>query len=133
MTVMKIAVINEGTVANIILADTVPDNGVDITGQRGISVGDLYDGTSFSKPAEAQPEEPGTLTKLAFRKRFTTAEKTAIYNAAKTDVLIQVFLDDVNAAESIDTTDADTVAGIGYLQANGLLTAERASAILGTE
>lgn len=70
------------------------------------------------------------ITKLAFRNRFTAAEKTALYTAAKTNVDIQIYLDDVNAATYIDLQRADTRASVQGLETAGLIAAGRALQIL---
>lgn len=70
------------------------------------------------------------ITKLAFRNRFTAAEKTALYTAAKTNVDIQIYLDDVNAATFIDLQRPDTRAAVHGLESLGLLAAGRALQVL---
>ena len=70
------------------------------------------------------------ITKLAFRNRFTQAEKVALYTAAKTNVDIQIYLDDVNAATYIDLQRADTRASVQGLELAGLLAAGRAAQII---
>ncbi len=58
-------------------------------------------------PVEPEPPAlPRTrLTRLEFRNQFTMAEKQALYTAAQSNIDIQIFLDDVNAAEYVETTD----------------------------
>lgn len=77
---------------------------------------------------EAAPER--RLTKLQFRSRFTLTEKVALYTAAESQVLIRIFLDDVNAAEYIDLNDPVTVAGVEALESYGLIAEGRAQEIL---
>lgn len=72
------------------------------------------------------------VTRLAFRNRFTPAEKTALYTAAKTNVDIQIYLDDLAAATFIDLQRPDTRASVQALETAGLLAAGRAAAILDT-
>ena len=72
------------------------------------------------------------ITKLAFRNRFTPAEKNALYTAAKSNVDIQIYLDDVNAATFIDLQRADTRDNVHALEAAGLIAAGRAAEILDT-
>ncbi|MFZ6813770.1 hypothetical protein ACO0K3_04835 [Undibacterium sp. Rencai35W] len=80
---------------------------------------------------EATHSPPATvLTRLAFMELFTSDELDAIYTAAKTVVAVEVYLDKLKVSDVIDLTNNATVAGIGRLQSAGLLTAERASAIL---
>ena len=70
------------------------------------------------------------LTRLEFRNQFTMAEKQALYTAAQSSVDIQIFLDDVNAAEYVETTDQVTIDGLSALVSEGLLTQGRADEIL---
>ena len=92
---------------------------------------------SFAFP-EPAPENaiaatltPATpLTKLAFMNRFTMEELAAIYTAAKTEVMVEVFLDKLKLAEHIDVTDPQTIAGLQALAASGLLTEARVQEVL---
>lgn len=68
------------------------------------------------------------LTRYEFRSRFTTPEKTAMYDS--TDTIIKIFLDDIQAAEYIDVTDQATIDGVAYLETQGLIAAGRSADIL---
>ncbi len=82
------------------------------------------------KPSEP-PALPRTrLSRLEFRNQFTMAEKQALYTAAQSNIDIQIFLDDVNAAEYVETTDQVTIDGLSALVSAGLLTQARADEIL---
>ena len=70
------------------------------------------------------------LSKLAFMERFTLEEMAGIYTAAKTNVVVEIFLDKMKLAEFIDITDANTIAGVNALVSAGLLTEARAAEIL---
>lgn len=70
------------------------------------------------------------VTRLAFRNRFSSAEKAALYNAAKTNVDIQIYLDDLNAASFIDLQRPDTRAAVQGLETAGLIGSGRALQIL---
>jgi hypothetical protein len=94
------------------------------------------DGTfGFPEPA---PENPNVttetmatpLTKLAFMNRFTMDELVAIYTAAKTEVMVEVFLDKLKLAEEVDLSDPHTITGVQSLAASGLLTEARAQEVL---
>lgn len=86
--------------------------------------------TEVTEPP-APPATPRTrLTRLEFRNQFTMAEKQALYTAAQSSVDIQIFLDDVNAAEYVETTDQVTIDGLSALVSEGLLTQGRADEIL---
>lgn len=78
--------------------------------------------------ATVQLHQP--LTKLAFMNRFTMEELAGIYTAAKSEVMVEVFLDKLKLAEDVDISDANTQLGIQRLVASGLLGAERAAEIL---
>ena len=70
------------------------------------------------------------LTKLQFRKRFTDAEKIAVYEAAVTSAALRVFIDDIQSAEFVDLEDVDVIAGVELLTENGLISETRAAEIL---
>ena len=81
------------------------------------------------------------ITRLAFRNRFTSAEKMALEMAALDDpkapmaqrqqaAAIRVHLADVAASTFIDLAAQDTRDGVQALEAGGLLTEERALEIL---
>jgi hypothetical protein len=71
------------------------------------------------------------MTHLAFRKRFTFLERTAIETTAVTDPEVRTVQKDFEAAQEIDLTYPDTIQGVGLLVAKGLLTQARADEILG--
>lgn len=71
-----------------------------------------------------------TLTKLAFRNRFTFLELIAIEEAAVTDAGVRVLQTNLNVADFIDTSDVNTQQGLLYLVSKNLLTQQRASEIL---
>lgn len=88
-------------------------------------------------------EQPrGTsITRAAFRARFTHAEKVAIELAGLDDpaaamearhqsAAIRTYQKDVDAAEFIDLTDPATAGGVQALEAAGLLAEGRAAEIL---
>lgn len=86
-------------------------------------------------PAEPQPDR--RITKLAFRSRFTSAERAAITYAAKQatqqGAAVQSYLDDTQAATFIDLNRPDTRAGVQALEGAGLIAGGRAAQILDTE
>jgi len=105
-----------------------------------------HDHTLFVEPdPEAPPPYTGpwTITKLAFRNRFTQAEKVAIEIAALDDpeaamqqramsAALRASQEDVAVAQFIDLTRADTRAGVQMLETAGLLAVGRALTILDT-
>ena len=97
---------------------------------------------------DVPPEQPPysgswLITKLAFRNRFTQAEKVAVEIAALDNpaapmqqraqaAALRASQQDVAVATFIDLRRADTRAGVQSLEAAGLLAAGRAAAILDT-
>lgn len=77
------------------------------------------------------------ITKLAFRQRFTFAEKVEVETAAETNAGIRVMLKDQEAANFIDLSRQDTIDGVNYLTTvmrqdgiTPLISTQRASEIL---
>lgn len=81
-----------------------------------------------SHPSDAQ--RVTSITKLTFMNRFTMEELAGIYTAAKSEVMVEVFLDKLKLAEHIELTDSNTIAGVQALAAGGLLTEVRAVEVL---
>ena len=79
-------------------------------------------------PTAALPQK--VITKLAFMNRFTMEELAAIYTAAKTEVMVEVFLDKLKIAEEVNLADTQTIGGLQALAASGLLTETRVQEIL---
>jgi hypothetical protein len=68
------------------------------------------------------------LTRYEFRSRFTAAEKVVMYDS--TDTMVRVFLDDIQSADNINVSEQDTIDGVAYLTAVGLIAAGRDVEIL---
>jgi hypothetical protein len=85
--------------------------------------------------AELDAEKPprASYSPYQFKLRLTGEERIAIRNAAATNPIIFDFMDMLNTAPSVFLDDPVTMAGIGYLQQQGILTSERASAVLNTD
>lgn len=83
-------------------------------------------------PEIPKPPQPRPLSILAFRSRFTDAEKIAIYTAAETNLPVRIWLDDLSAAQdqTIDLIDPRIVAGVNAMEFGGLIGAGRAAEIL---
>lgn len=88
----------------------------------------------------AEPTDP-RITRLAFRNRFTTAEKVALELAAldnpsatmaqrQQSAALRAHLKDLDAASWVDLTRPETVAALQMLEASGLIDEGRAAAIL---
>lgn len=91
-------------------------------------------------PGEASSHR--RMSGLAFRRRFTKAERAAIEWAAvdraeatiaqrMQAAALRADLKDQDSAQYIDLDDGDTVAGVQALEAGGLIAAGRAAEILG--
>ena len=125
------------------------DNLIEIDGLRDDLLGKLYDaeaskaGAPVFVDAPAQPlgDSPRRITKLAFRNRFTKAEKAGIEFAALGDptapiaqrqqaAALRADLKDQEQATFINLDDEDTRTGVLTLEAAGLIAAGRAVEIL---
>ncbi len=85
----------------------------------------LYGSPIATAAADAVRE----LAVIDFRRRFTAAEKAAIYTAAAGSPLLRAWLDDLATAESVHLDHPDVVEALGWLTQAGILTPERAAAI----
>lgn len=97
----------------------------------------------YSEPPIIVPVVDKRITKLAFRSRFTLAEKVTIEMAAldnpvadmsarQNAAALRAYLDDVRTATFINLDRADTRGGVLQLEALGILAAGRALVILDT-
>lgn len=134
------ALIEGGRVIAITAQVQQPPGWVDVT-NTAVSVGDVDNGQGgYAPPAEARPR---VITRLAFRHRFTLAERvrlklasvidpSASLQARTTAATLAAYLEDVDAATFIDLSRSDTRAGVEAVQAiPGLLdSAGRAAEIL---
>lgn len=95
-------------------------------------------GATFTPPAEAPQQR--RISPLAFRRRFTSNERAAIERAATDDPTGSETARNISAAlrsdmrnqeqaRFIDLDDADVLAGLGALEALGLIASGRAAAI----
>lgn len=71
---------------------------------------------------------PPVLTRLQMLRRFTRDERVAIRSS--TDPVVQDFLSLLEAASEVDLGDTDTIAGVQYLEQQGLIAAGRAAEVL---
>ena len=138
------AQIKNGKVAAITQASGIIENNpsmVEIADENAVSLGDSYANSVFTTPEPDVITEVRHITKLAFRNRFTFAEKTAIEFASLDDpsadtptrlqkAALRATLKDQEAATFIDLDQAETVAGVQGLEAMGLLAQGRAEVIL---
>jgi len=143
---MRYALIKNGFVQNVIVAD--PSFAATIEGyshvealdepgeQKVAGPGWAYNAVTgeFTAPPD-MGTDPGqrTISVLAFRSRFTPDEKVAIYTAAKSSVEIQIWLDDLAAAQNneVNLDDPRTIDGANALEGAGLIGPGRAAEVLG--
>lgn len=105
------------------------DDGVVVDRYPGLSDDEVLDRIAQAqKPAAAAPEERA-ITKLQFMSLFTDAELAGVYQAARSNVMVEVWLEKLKLAETMNLADARTQAGIDSLVAAGLLEAARGEAI----
>tara|TARA_R110000823_G_scaffold25939_2_gene76240 strand:+ start:399 stop:812 length:414 start_codon:yes stop_codon:yes gene_type:complete len=130
---MNYSIVENGVVTNVAVADS-PLGENWILGNYGIGA-TTTDNITFIPIADepvvtTDPEINSEISCLAFRNRFTLTEKIALYEAAKTDVSVQIYLDDVQAASFIDLSHANTQSSVHELETGGLIDAGRAVIIL---
>lgn len=129
--------------------DIAPDNLIETTTpgeMRANFTGYAWVDLPYQAPAPAPPAvpEPQRITRLAFRNRFTTAEKVALEIAALDNpaaamparaqaAALRASQADLAAATFVDLQRADTRAGVQMLEAAGLLAAGRVLEILDAE
>jgi hypothetical protein len=73
---------------------------------------------------------PTTFAPLDFINLFTTAEQQAIVAALPASPALFVWYSKLMAANEVDLANPDTIAGVNALAGAGLLTTQRAAAIL---
>lgn len=89
-----------------------------------------YAGHGFFRVPDPEPEPaPRRISRIGFLQRIPTEKRIAIRTAAKTDVLIEDFLDLLGATDIIELDHEATVAGLAYLVGESLLTAQDVEAI----
>lgn len=123
---MKLLIQNDRVVGTATTAYIGPDQYIDAPPDFDISRMDEYRIIDGRVVLMANRK----LTRLAFRRRFTQAERESIYTAASTQPAIQVFLDDIMVAEFVDLDDPGLISGVQQLEAVGLLASGRALEVL---
>ena len=132
---MNIALINNGIVENIIVADLEfaeqlgYEQVIDVT-DVFCSIGWLYDGTTFSEPPTPEPIKITILTPYEFLKRFTSEERKAIKAATLTNPDVDDLWTMFTVAQDIDLRNTDTINGVDALESLGILAEGRAAEIL---
>lgn len=90
-------------------------------------IGSTYDGGVFTAPAVVV-EAIRKISKGAFRRRLTLAEKVAILESA--DSTVKVLNEDLNASSFIDLDFQPFIDGLAYLVVVGILTDARKAELL---
>ena len=134
---MKIALVNNNSVTSIVEIEETDYAQYARANELAIDVTDMYPepavGWVFDQNKLVNPSGPYMIiTKLALRQRFTIPELAAIQTALKTNVVLEILMDNLKVATFIDLNRPDTQDGIMYLVSQGLLTLERANQILTT-
>ncbi|MBK8872355.1 MAG: hypothetical protein IPN19_15315 [Elusimicrobia bacterium] len=120
--------LNDDLIATAVVATTelvvLPEGGMALDNYTPEVVGMRWTGSGWA-PGDARP---APLTQLAFLRRFTAEERIAC--RASSDPVVQDFLHLLGLAQDVRLDDADTVAGVNYLESLGLLAEGRAAAVL---
>jgi len=74
--------------------------------------------------------EVRSIPKSTFYKRMTCATRLDIKIASKTDIEIENLLEYIAGFESIDLDDDELLAGLDYLVAEGVITAEKKAEVV---
>lgn len=126
------ALIEDGVVASVILADTWP-NAIDVTDlSPRPAPGWLYDGEAFTRPEPMEPVVQTThlMTHYAFLRRLTLEEHVAIELAMPSDPLLRVAKQRFDAAREVNVGHAETQQLVGYLAQQGIIDPQRVEHLL---
>jgi hypothetical protein len=98
-----------------------------------VGQGWLYDGNTFTAPAESEPAPPPArrqFTFLEFMDLFTEAEQLTLVEASMTFPAIKLWYDKAVGAQYIDLDDPRTGDGLQKLVDENLITAERKASVM---
>lgn len=93
-------------------------------------VGWKFNGVAFENLSGIQVDRSKRITKLALRNRLTMAEKVLLEQVMSTNPTLKAWYRDYEASAFIDLARIETIQGLQYLEAAGLLSAGRANQIL---
>lgn len=135
---MRVHIIRDGRVENTVIADSVEQaqaafkDATVIEAKKG-GPGWVYSDGDVFEPAP-DPLLTTKITRLAFRRRLTVAERAAIEIASRgnnpSNAELKVYMDDVMASTFVDLSRPETIAGVQALEAAGVLAPGRANQIL---
>lgn len=132
------ALIKNGIVKNVIEADaafvaSATSEWDHIVETSEVGVDWTYNNGVFSAPNTVTPTYK-SWPAFDFYRKFTSAERIAIRERAKTDPIAEDIYGTLNAAiasgSNVRSDDPDTVAGLAYLESKGDLAPGRAAEIL---
>ena len=128
----RFAIVENGVVVNVVLADAGPVDSVDVSAVPGVGPGWTYDGEEFTAPVvpDPPPVVVSSVTPQRMLREMTVTEKAGILTASNTDPVVTVFVFLLQNATLIDVDNQDLVDGLNYLESQALLAAGRASEIL---
>lgn len=125
------AVIENGIVVNMILAAETDAGSVPIPTDLSVGIGWEFDGQTFT-PSTAPPVTVyRAYTYSGFIDALTRPEALAVLTGAKTDPLLEMFMEIARARNGIDFNDDATRESAPYLVTSGVLTAQRLAELIG--
>jgi len=126
---MKYAIIENGIVANVALAEEpLATNWVEC---QDAGPGWAYANGVFTPPVAQLPEPARRiLTKIEFLRLLTQDERIAFRQAAKVSPVMEDFMHLLDSATEVSKDDPDVIKGLNDGEAAGLLAAGRAAEIL---
>lgn len=130
---MRYAQINPDNICfadSFLSGEVTADNLILLAESDPSPIGKMWNGSTWEDVPEPEPEPVRNITRLAFRNRFTTSEKVAIYTAAESNVLLRVFLDDLANSQEVDLDFPGTIEGVMALEHFGIIAEGRAAEIL---
>ena len=109
--------------STILPIDTIPDGwALKVTSTSGVWNTSTLD---YDPVTEVR-----SIPKSTFYKRMTCATRLDIKIASKTDIEIENLLEYIAGFESIDLDDDELLAGLDYLVAEGVITAEKKAEVV---
>lgn len=139
---MRLALVTDGVVTNVIVGDAADfPEAVEIVEGTPVARGWLYDGTDFTAPEPPAPEPQRIFTRYGFLNRLTMDEQVAIEMAIEKEhpslnlngqerATLRVFNRMIGTAQEVDLEDPNTIQGIQFLEAIGLIATGRADEVL---
>lgn len=127
---MNRALIENGVVVNVIIADASHTGSVAIPDDVPAGIGWLYDGQTFTAPPPP-PARRKSYTVAQFIEALTRPEALAFLATMKTDPLLEMWYELAKARGVIDFNDTDTLTNAPYLVQAGVVTQSRLDELTG--